>query len=237
MIENDPDFRFQFSSVAQSSPTLCEPMDCSTPGFLFTANSYSLLKLMSIESVMPSNHLIFCCLLLLLPSIFPSIRIFSNQSALCISIQRKSCSFLNGAKKKKKIPQTSKQKQPKKQVRFCHRMWHLNSRCNNLVRNSWQLIQSFIWRLNTMGTVSSTCARWSVKKKLSQSVHLHLKIPIYKSQMAVGVWLRAARALKIDLSVHLRHAIKAMPALSVNEPKSKPRPGMLLPWNKEWYAF
>ena len=47
--------------------------------------------------------------------------------------------------------------------------------------------------------------------------------------MAVGVWLRAARALKIDLSVHLRHAIKAMPALSVNEPKSKPRPGMLLP--------
>ena len=44
----------------------------------------NLLKLMSIELVMPSNHLILCCLLLLLPSIFPSIRVFSNDSALCI---------------------------------------------------------------------------------------------------------------------------------------------------------
>ena len=44
----------------------------------------SLLKLMSIESMMPSNHLILCCPLLLLPSIFPSIRVFSNESALCI---------------------------------------------------------------------------------------------------------------------------------------------------------
>ena len=58
---------------------------------------------------MPSNHLIFCCLLLLLPSIFPSIRIFSNQLALCISIKRKSCSFLNGAKKKKKKNPSNKQ--------------------------------------------------------------------------------------------------------------------------------
>jgi len=47
-------------------------------------NSWSLLKLMSIESVMPSNHLILCCPLLLLPSIFPSIRVFSSESALCI---------------------------------------------------------------------------------------------------------------------------------------------------------
>ena len=46
--------------------------------------SWSLLKLMTIESVMPSNHLILCCPLLLLPSIFPSIRVFSNESVLCI---------------------------------------------------------------------------------------------------------------------------------------------------------
>ena len=46
--------------------------------------SWSLLRLMSIESVVPSNHLILCCPLLLLPSIFPSIRVFSNESALCI---------------------------------------------------------------------------------------------------------------------------------------------------------
>ena len=47
-------------------------------------NSWNLLKLMSIESVMPSNHLILCCPLLLLPSIFPSIRVFSNESVLLI---------------------------------------------------------------------------------------------------------------------------------------------------------
>ena len=51
---------------------------------LSIANSQSLLKLMSIESVMPSNHLILCCPLLLLPSTFPSIRVFSNESVLRI---------------------------------------------------------------------------------------------------------------------------------------------------------
>ena len=51
---------------------------------LSTTNSWSLFKLVSIESVMPSNHLIFCHPLLLLPSIFPSIRVFSSESVLCI---------------------------------------------------------------------------------------------------------------------------------------------------------
>ena len=55
--------------------TLCDPMECSSPGLPFTI-SQSLLKLKSIESVMPSNHLILCCPLLLLPLIFTSIRIF-----------------------------------------------------------------------------------------------------------------------------------------------------------------
>ena len=59
----------QFSSVAQSCPTFCDPMDCSTPGFPIT-NTWSLLKLMSVESAMPSNHLAFCCSLLLLLLIF-----------------------------------------------------------------------------------------------------------------------------------------------------------------------
>ena len=54
------------------------------PGFLSITSSRSLLKLMSIESVMPSNHLIFCHPLLLLPSIFPSIRVFSNELVLHI---------------------------------------------------------------------------------------------------------------------------------------------------------
>ena len=74
----------QFSSVTQSCPTLCNPMNHNMPGHLSITNSQSLLKFMSIELVMPSNHIIFCHPLLLLPSIFPSIRGFSNESALCI---------------------------------------------------------------------------------------------------------------------------------------------------------
>ena len=74
----------QVSSVAQSCLTLCDPMDYSTPGFPVLHQLPSLLKLVSIESVMPSNHLILCRPLLLLPSIFPSIRVFSNESVLHI---------------------------------------------------------------------------------------------------------------------------------------------------------
>ena len=61
---------------------LCDPMNCSMPGFPVLHCLLDLLKLMSIESVMPSNHLILYCLLLL--SIFSSIRAFPNESALCI---------------------------------------------------------------------------------------------------------------------------------------------------------
>ena len=57
-------------SVTKLCPTLCNPVDCSTPGFPVLTISQSLLRLMSIESVVPSNHLILCCPLLLLPSIF-----------------------------------------------------------------------------------------------------------------------------------------------------------------------
>ena len=74
----------QFSSVAQSCPTLCDPMDCSRPCFPVYPNCRNLLKLMSIESVMPSKHLILCRPLLLLPTIPPSIRVFSNESTLCM---------------------------------------------------------------------------------------------------------------------------------------------------------
>ena len=60
------------------------PWTAAHQASLSITNSWSLLKLMSIESVMPSNYLILCRPLLLLPSIFPSIRVFSNESALCI---------------------------------------------------------------------------------------------------------------------------------------------------------
>ena len=69
-------------SAAQSCPTLCDPMDCSTRGFPVLHHVPKFAQ--THESVMPSNHLILCCPLLLLPSIFPSIRVFSNESALLI---------------------------------------------------------------------------------------------------------------------------------------------------------
>ena len=70
-----------FNLVAQSCPTLC---NCSMPGLPVHHQLQSLLSLMSVESVMPSNHLILCHLLLLPPSIIPSIRVFSNESGLRI---------------------------------------------------------------------------------------------------------------------------------------------------------
>ena len=71
-------------SIAKSCPTLCNSMDCSIPGFSVLYHlSQNLLKLMPIELVMLSNHLILCCPLLLLPSIFPSFRVFYNELALC----------------------------------------------------------------------------------------------------------------------------------------------------------
>ena len=70
----------------------CDPMDCSTTNFPSFTVCHSFLKLISIESMMPSNHLILCRPLLL-PSIFPSIRIFSNESALLIKWP-KYCSFI-----------------------------------------------------------------------------------------------------------------------------------------------
>ena len=69
-------------SVTQSSPTLCDRMDCSTPDFPSFTISQRLLKLTFTESVMPTNHLILCCTLLFLPSIFSSIRVFSNELGL-----------------------------------------------------------------------------------------------------------------------------------------------------------
>ena len=69
-------------SVAQPCPTLCDPIDCTMSGFLVHHYLRDLLKFMFIESVMPSNHLNLCHPLLLLPSIFPSIMDFSNESVL-----------------------------------------------------------------------------------------------------------------------------------------------------------
>ena len=74
--------KFCYCSIAKSCPTLCDPMDCSTPGFLSFTISWSLPKFLSTESVMPSNHLILCHPLL--PSIFSSIKVFSNESAVHI---------------------------------------------------------------------------------------------------------------------------------------------------------
>ena len=73
----------QFSSVAQSCPTICNPMDCCMPGLPVHHQLLEFTQTHVPESVMPSNHLILCRPLLL-PSIFPTIRIFSNESVLHI---------------------------------------------------------------------------------------------------------------------------------------------------------
>ena len=81
IIEQESDVSIHFScSVMSNSVTLTAARQVS----LSITNSRSLLKLMSIVSVMPSNHLILCHPLLLSPSIFPSIRVFSSESVLCI---------------------------------------------------------------------------------------------------------------------------------------------------------
>ena len=76
-------YSVQFSLIAQSCPTLCDPMNCRTPGLLLSiTNSRSSPKLMCIKLVMPSSHFILCRPLFLLPPIPPSIRVFSNKSTL-----------------------------------------------------------------------------------------------------------------------------------------------------------
>ena len=85
----------QIRSVAQSCPTLCDPMNHSMPGTLSNTNSRSSLRLRSIESVMPSSYLILCRPLLLLPPIHPSIRVFSSELTLRMRQPKysQSCSF------------------------------------------------------------------------------------------------------------------------------------------------
>ena len=78
----EPHLARQFSQF--TCIRLCDPMDYSMPDFPVNHQLQSLLKLMSIESVMPSNNLILCHSLFLLPLIFPSIRVFSNESVLHI---------------------------------------------------------------------------------------------------------------------------------------------------------
>ena len=77
-------FLIQIRSVTQSCPTLCDPWIAAHQASLSITNSRSSLRLTSIESVMPSSHLILCCPLLLLPPVPPSIRVFSNESTLCM---------------------------------------------------------------------------------------------------------------------------------------------------------
>ena len=84
----------QFSSITQSCPTLCDPMNRSTPGLPVHHQLPEFTQIMPIELVMPSSHLILCCPLLLLPPTPPSIRVFSNESALRIRWPKYwSCSF------------------------------------------------------------------------------------------------------------------------------------------------
>ena len=76
-------FSVQFNSITQSCPALWDAVDCSTPGLPVHHQLPEFTQTRVHRVVTPSSHLILCCPLLLLPSIFPSIRIFSNESVLC----------------------------------------------------------------------------------------------------------------------------------------------------------
>ena len=87
MLSSPAEFFAHFISVLFSHSFMSDsvsPWTAARQASLFITNSQSLLKLMSIESVVPSNHIILCHPLLLLPSVFPNIKIFSNESVLCI---------------------------------------------------------------------------------------------------------------------------------------------------------
>ena len=84
--------------MAQCVQLFVTPWTAAHQASLCFTISWSLLKLMSVELVMPSKYLVYCLLLLLLPSVFPSIRVFSNESSLCIRLQKYwSFSFSNRA--------------------------------------------------------------------------------------------------------------------------------------------
>ena len=84
---------FYCCSVVKPYPTLYYPMDCSMPGFPALHYLPEFLSLMSLESVMPSNHVILGRPLLLLPSVYPRIRVFSSEAALCIRGPKKALEF------------------------------------------------------------------------------------------------------------------------------------------------
>ena len=84
-VQNEVQFSsVQFSSIAQSCRTLCDPWIAARQNSLSITNSRRSLRLASVESVMPSSHLILCRPFLLLPPIPPSIKVFSNESTLCM---------------------------------------------------------------------------------------------------------------------------------------------------------
>ena len=134
----------RFSSVQSLSRVrlFATPWTASRQASLSITNTQSLPKLMSIESEMPSNHLILCHPLLLLPSIFPSTRVFANKSALCIRWP-KYWSFSFNISPSKEHPGRSS---------FCysHEFWETNS-----LRRTMQIVESSLLRWWAQGRVSS----------------------------------------------------------------------------------
>ena len=128
-------------------------MGCSTPGFLVLHHFQELLKFMPIGSMMPSNHLILCLPLLLLSSIFPSIRVFSNESALCIMWPKYwsfSFSFMpSSLAKKKKKNRSSLRKAGKS---WLPHSWSTNRLEENQQGKLWRCSKSYL-AMNTLFVV------------------------------------------------------------------------------------
>ena len=152
----------QFSSVTQSCPTLCDPMDWARQASLSITNTWSLPKLMSIELVMPSNHMILCLTLLLLPSIFPSISSFQfSRSIVSNSLQSHE---LQHARPPCPSPTPGVYPNPCPSGRWCHPTFSSSvipvSSCPQSfpASGSFQMIQLFVSGVQSMGVSASTSA-------------------------------------------------------------------------------
>ena len=157
----------QLSSVTQSCLTLCDPMKRSRPGSLPITNSQSLPKLMFIELVMPSSHLILCCPRIPLSSIFLSIRVFSNESALHIR-RPKYWSFSFNISPSKEHPGLISRLDwldlPIGQGTLEHLLQHHSSKASILLCSAFFIVQLSHQYMTTGKTIALT--RWTLVSKV-----------------------------------------------------------------------
>ena len=138
------------------------PWTAACQASLFFTVSQSLLKLMSIESVMPSNHIILCCPLLLLPSIFPSSRVFSSESALCIRWPKYWSFSISPSNEYSGLISFRSDWFGLLAVQGTTFLWwHFIPLCLSTLKDAWVGLSSFSLELNCSFRLDSACFLWT----------------------------------------------------------------------------